>query len=53
VVKLAEGVQLLARLEANGGDDWSAYRCDDAVEFVAIDAGEIDRRPCATFRRAG
>ena len=53
VVKLAEGVQLLARLEPSGEDDWSAYSCDDAVEFVAVDASEIERRPCATFRRVG
>jgi uncharacterized protein len=53
VVKLPEGVQLLARLEPNGADDWSAYRCDDVVEFVAVDGAEIERRPCATFRRAG
>ncbi len=53
VVKLAEGVQLLARLEAHGEDDWSEYACDDVVEFVAIDASEIERRPCATFRRVG
>jgi uncharacterized protein len=52
VVKLAEGVQLLARLEATGEDDWSAYQCDDVVEFVAVDANEVERRPCATFRRA-
>ncbi len=51
VVKLAEGVQLLARLEANSDDDWSAYGCDDAVEFVAVSGSEIERRPCATFRR--
>ncbi|MFZ4748481.1 MAG: Zn-ribbon domain-containing OB-fold protein [Sphingomonas sp.] len=53
VVKLAEGVQLLARLEACGEDDWSAYQCDDLVEFVSVDASEIERRPCATFRRVG
>ena len=53
VVKLAEGVQLLARLEACGEDDWSAYQCDDLVEFVSVDAIEIERRPCATFRRVG
>ncbi len=53
VVKLDEGVQLLARLESDDGDDWSAYNCDDAVEFVAVDGAEIGRRPCATFRRAG
>ena len=51
VVKLDEGVQLLVRLEANGEDDWSAYTCDDRVEFVAVDASAIERRPCATFRR--
>ena len=51
VVKLAEGVQLLARLAPSGEDDWSAYLCDDLVEFVAVDASEIERRPCATFRR--
>jgi uncharacterized protein len=53
VVKLPEGVQLLVRLEATGEDDWSAYGCDDVVEFVAVDAAEIERRPCATFRRVG
>ena len=53
VVKLAEGVQLLVRLEAHGEDDWSAYRCDDPVEFVAVEPAEIARRACATFRRVG
>ena len=52
VVKLDEGVQLLARLAPTGEDDWSQYQCDDRVEFVAVDATEIARRPCATFRRA-
>lgn len=51
VVKLDEGVQLLTRLVPEGEDDWSAYQCDDRVEFVATDAGEIERRPCATFKR--
>lgn len=51
VVKLDEGVQLLARLSPHGVDDWSSYQCDDRVEFIAIDAEEIERRPCATFRR--
>jgi len=46
-----EGVQLWVRLEAHGEDDWSAYQCDDQVEFVAVDASAIERRPCATFRR--
>jgi uncharacterized protein len=53
VVKLAEGVQLLVRLEASSEDDWSAYGCDDLVEFVAVGASKIERSPCATFRRVG
>jgi uncharacterized OB-fold protein len=51
VIKLAEGVQLLARLSANAAGDWQHYQCDDPVEFVATDAVEVERRPCATFRR--
>ena len=51
VVKLDEGPQLLARLAPEGDDDWSAYNCDDAMEFVAVDAAEAERRPCATFTR--
>jgi uncharacterized protein len=53
VVKLPEGVQLLARLEPTAEDDWSGYGCDDVVEFVVVDPSEIERRPCATFRRLG
>lgn len=49
VVKLDEGVQILARLEPNAPDDWSAYQCDSRVEFFAVDAAEIERRPCARF----
>lgn len=52
VVKLDEGVQILVRLEPNQPDDWSAYQCDDRVSFVAVDAAEAERRPCAVFRRA-
>jgi uncharacterized OB-fold protein len=52
VVKLDEGVQLLVRLEPNAPDDWSAYQCDDRVEFVAVDAAAIEKRPCARFRLA-
>ena len=53
VVKLVEGVQLLVRLEAHGEGDWSAYQCDDEVEFVPVAAAEVERRACATFRRTG
>ena len=48
VVKLDEGVQILARLAPSGDDDWSAYRCDDRVTFVGKEAG----RECARFDRA-
>ncbi|GAC1577522.1 MAG: hypothetical protein NVS3B27_22160 [Novosphingobium sp.] len=51
VVKLDEGVQLLVRLEPDAPGDWASYTCDDRVEFVAAPAAEIERRPCATFRR--
>ena len=52
VVKLDEGVQLGVRLEPNAPGDWSAYGCDDEVEFVAVSAEQIEKRPCATFRLA-
>ena len=48
VVKLDEGVQLAVRLQPEGAHDWSAYRCDDRVEFV----GKEDGRECAVFRRS-
>lgn len=48
VVKLDEGVQILARLAPSGDDDWSAYSCDDRVTFVGKEAG----RECARFDRA-
>src|ERR1700722_9826378 len=53
VVKLDEGVQLLARLAPDQSGSWSRYRCDDIVEFVVSSVAEIERRPCATFRRVG
>ena len=52
VVKLDEGVQLAVRLVPNAPGDWSAYNCDDEVEFVAVSADQVENRPCATFRRA-
>jgi uncharacterized protein len=51
VVKLTEGIQLLARLAPDDSGGWTAYKCDDPVEFVALSAAQIERRPCATFRR--
>lgn len=50
VVKLEEGVQLMARLvpDAKTGD-WSAFACDAAVEFhPSAPAGAADR-PVAWF----
>lgn len=47
VVKLDEGVQILVRLQPDGADDWSHYRCDDRVEFL----GKEEGRECARFRR--
>ena len=51
VVKLYEGVQLLARLVPDSDGKWESYRCDDRVQFVAVPRVEVERRPCATFRR--
>lgn len=48
VVKLEEGVQLLARLVPDADGDWSGYRCDDVVEFSPL-AGTT--AAYATFHR--
>lgn len=53
VVKLDEGVQLAVRLLPTWHEDWSDYSCDDRVEFVAVSADQIEKRPCARFKRAG
>ncbi len=52
VVKLEEGVQLLARLAPDPDGDWQSYRCDDPVRFSPVPAEQIQRRPCAWFTRA-
>ena len=52
VVKLDEGVQIAVRLVPTVPEDWSAYQCDDRVEFVATSAEQVAKRPCATFQRA-
>jgi len=51
VIKLAEGVQLLARLWPDTSGDWGAYRCDDPVRFKPADAASATRRPCAWFAK--
>jgi uncharacterized OB-fold protein len=50
VVKLDEGVQLLARLHPSadtGG--WDGYACDQRVQFAPVSADEVARRPVAWF----
>jgi uncharacterized OB-fold protein len=50
VIKLDEGVQLLARLHpSNGSGDWDGYRCDQRVRFAPVGADEIQARPVAWF----
>lgn len=53
VVKLEEGVQLLARLVPDANGDWQSYRCDERVQFSPVSPEQIQRRPCAWFRRSG
>ncbi len=53
VVKLDEGVQLAVRLVPDAPGDWESYSCDDRVEFLAVSAEQIEKRPVATFRRVG
>jgi uncharacterized OB-fold protein len=36
VVKLDEGVQLLARLRPDENGGWDSYRCDSRVQFDAV-----------------
>jgi uncharacterized OB-fold protein len=53
IVKLDEGVQLLGRLVADPDGEWSQYACDLTVEFAPVAPQEVERRPCAWFRRVG
>jgi uncharacterized protein len=50
VIKLEEGVQLLARLLPDERGYWTGYRCDGPVEFVPAPASQPVYRPCAWFR---
>jgi uncharacterized OB-fold protein len=52
VVKLDEGVQLLARLRPDSDGEWHSYRCDDHVQFTPIRASTAAHRPCAWFARS-
>ncbi len=53
VIKLDEGVQLLARLIPDPDGNWSSYHCDDRVRFEAASAESATERPCAWFARTG
>jgi len=50
VIRLAEGVQLLARLEGEGEHGFDAYECDAPVRFSPHPADEMRERPVAWFR---
>ena len=52
VVKLEEGVQLLARLSPDADGGWEAYRCDVPVSFEGSPAGQNPDLPCAWFTLA-
>ncbi|CAN5226878.1 hypothetical protein BH09ACT6_BH09ACT6_16220 [soil metagenome] len=53
VVKLDEGVQLLARLVADDDGEWSGYACDQRIEFVPDGSTAEGTRPIAWFHRVG
>ena len=49
VIRLEEGVQLLARLEGDSEDGFDDYECDAAVSFSPHPAEEMRDRPVAWF----
>lgn len=51
IVKLEEGVQLMARLKPQDGD-WSAYECGGAVQLAERPDGPAGERPVAWFAGA-
>jgi uncharacterized protein len=52
VIKLDEGVQLLARLVPDSGGDWQESVCEDRVQLVPAPPGQAISRACAWFTRA-
>jgi hypothetical protein len=52
VVKLDEGVQMLARLIPDADGDWLSYKCDDVLEFAPEPPKQEIRRPCAWFKHS-
>ena len=49
VIKLDEGVQLLARLVPDSGGNWQTYQCDARVQFRPVAPESTTPRPCAWF----
>jgi uncharacterized OB-fold protein len=52
VVKLDEGVQMLARLIPDADGDWLSYKCDDVLEFAPEPPKQEVRRACAWFKHS-
>lgn len=52
VVKLDEGVQILARLRPDPDGDWKSYRCDETVTFTDAPAEQATPRACGWFTHA-
>ena len=49
VIKLAEGVQMLGRLQPDSKGEWQHYACDMPVTFKARSPQAVAHRPCAWF----
>jgi uncharacterized OB-fold protein len=49
VIRLDEGVQLLARLLNDSSGDWRQYRCDMRVRFSPASTEQVAARPAAWF----
>jgi uncharacterized protein len=52
VIKLDEGVQMLARLLPDPDGAWNSYRCDEPVSFTAPPPAQTTPRACAWFTHA-
>lgn len=52
VVRLEEGVQLLARLVNDSSGDWKDYACDMPVKFAPGTPEQMQARPAAWFTAA-
>jgi uncharacterized OB-fold protein len=52
VVKLAEGVQMLSRLNPDASGGWDSYECDDKLVFAPAATRNAIARPCPWFSKA-